>query len=33
MQEEYYSLNDSKGTPLDKKLDILFNHKKKWIFY
>jgi FkbM family methyltransferase len=32
MQEEYYSLNDSKGTPLDKKLDILFNHKKNGFF-
>ena len=27
MQEQYYSLNDSKDNPLDKKLDILFNHK------
>ena len=28
----YYSLNDSKGTPLDKKLDILFNHKKEGFY-
>ena len=27
MQSQYYSLNDNKGIPLDKKLDILFNHK------
>ena len=32
MLEESYSLNDSKGEPLDKKLDILFNHKKDGFF-
>jgi hypothetical protein len=25
VQEEFYSLCDSTGNPLDKKLDILFN--------
>jgi FkbM family methyltransferase len=32
MQEEFYSLPDSKGIPLDKKLDILFNHKKNGFY-
>ena len=32
MQEESYSMSDSKGIPLDKKLDMLFNHKKDGFF-
>lgn len=32
MIETYYSLNDSKGIPLDKKLDYLFKGKK-WVLY
>ncbi len=32
MINQYYSLNDSKGVPLDKKLDILFNHKENGFF-
>lgn len=31
-QEKYYSLCDSTGNPLDKKLDILFNHKTNGFF-
>jgi len=32
MSEQFYSLSDSKGNPLDKKLDILFNHKKNGFY-
>lgn len=31
-EEVSYSLNDSKGIALDKKLDLLFNHKKNGFF-
>ena len=32
MEEKFYSLSDSKGISLDKKLDILFNNKKKGFY-
>lgn len=32
MNEIYYSLTDNKGIHLDKKLDILFNHKKEGFY-
>ena len=32
MSETSYSLSDSKGIPLDKKLDILFNNKEKGFY-
>ena len=32
MSEQFYSLSDIKGNPLDKKLDILFNHKKNGFY-
>ncbi len=32
MEEKFYSLSDSKGIPLDKKLDILFNNKKNGFY-
>ena len=32
MSQQYYSLSDSKGNPLDKKLDSLFNHKNNGFY-
>jgi FkbM family methyltransferase len=32
MSETSYSLSDSKGLPLDKKLDFIFNRKKKGFY-
>jgi hypothetical protein len=32
MTEKYYSLSDSTGIPLDKKLDTLFGSKQNGIY-